>query len=74
MLQKAGSLFDRFLDLQALLSGAILIFMMLLTCYEIIARYVFQTSPAWVSMIGKAVRLPPPCSSFNFAARSSKRE
>ena len=33
-----------------------------------------EISPACVSMIGSAVKLPPPNSSFNFAARSNKRE
>jgi hypothetical protein len=31
-------------------------------------------SPAWVSMIGRAVSEPPPSSFFIFAARSSSRE
>ena len=30
-----------------------------------------ETSPPWVSMIGRAVKEPPPCSSPNFAALSS---
>ena len=33
-----------------------------------------DTSPAWVSMIGSAVRDPPPSSSLSFTARSSRRE
>ena len=32
-----------------------------------------DTSPAWVSMIGRAVREPPPFSSLRRAARSSSR-
>ena len=30
-----------------------------------------ETSPAWVSIIGKAVKEPPPLLSFNLAARSN---
>jgi hypothetical protein len=33
-----------------------------------------ETSPAWVSMIGSAVREPPPRSSESLQARSSNRE
>ena len=33
-----------------------------------------DTSPAWVSMIGRAVSEPPPSSSFSFTERSSRRE
>jgi len=48
LLRKAGSIFDRFIDVQAFAAAAMLLFMMLLTCYEVIARYIFQTAPAWV--------------------------
>ena len=33
-----------------------------------------DTSPAWVSITGSAVKLPPPSLSDSFDARSSKRE
>ena len=33
-----------------------------------------ETSPPWVSIIGKAVNDPDPLSSFSFADLSSKRE
>jgi len=33
-----------------------------------------ETSPAWVSIIGRAVREPAPSSSLSLDARSSKRE
>ena len=32
-----------------------------------------ETSPAWVSMNGRAVSDPPPFASFSLAARSSRR-
>jgi hypothetical protein len=39
----------------------------------LVAMYA-DTSPAWVSMTGKAVREPPPMSLDILAARSSRRE
>ena len=33
-----------------------------------------ETSPAWVSMIGRAVSDPPPSSLDSFADRSNRRE
>ena len=38
-----------------------------------VGRDIGRTSPAWVSMMGSAVREPPPFSSLNLAARSSRR-
>ena len=56
-LKKVDAYFDRFLDIQAFAACVMLIFMMLLTCYEIIARYIFQTSPAWVLEICEYILL-----------------
>ena len=47
-LKKTERLFDRLIDLQALIACAMLTLMMFLTCYEVISRYVFAKSPAWV--------------------------
>ena len=37
-------------------------------------KFLTDTSPAWVSAMGRAVMLPPPSSSLRWAARSSSRE
>lgn len=48
LLRKAGSIFDRLIDVQGFLAASMLLFMMLITCYEVIARYIFGTASAWV--------------------------
>lgn len=44
---KPGRLFDGLLNAMAAISGAILIFMMLLVCYDVVMRYLFRNPTGW---------------------------
>lgn len=44
---KAGMWFDRLLNAMAAIAGAILLFMMLLVCYDVVMRYLFRNPTGW---------------------------
>jgi len=45
---KANNLFDRILDITAFLGGALLVFLILSVCWEVILRYFFNRPTSWV--------------------------
>jgi len=48
VLEKTGNFFDKFVNFLAFIAGLILIFVMLLVCYDVVMRYVFHNPPGWV--------------------------
>ena len=45
---KANAVFDRILDITAFLGGALLVFLILSVCWEVILRYFFNSPTSWV--------------------------
>jgi len=45
---KANAVFDRILDMTAVLAGALLVFLILSVCWEVILRYFFNSPTSWV--------------------------
>ncbi len=47
LLNRSGRWFDGILNAMAVVSGAILLFMMLLICYDVVMRYLFRNPTGW---------------------------
>jgi TRAP-type C4-dicarboxylate transport system permease small subunit len=45
---KANAVFDRVLDITAFLGGALLVFLILSVCWEVVLRYFFNKPTSWV--------------------------
>ena len=45
---KANAVFDRILDITAFLGGALLVFLILSVCWEVVLRYFFNRPTVWV--------------------------
>ena len=45
---KANAVFDRILDMTAVLAGALLVFLILSVCWEVVLRYFFNKPTSWV--------------------------
>ena len=48
LLNNAEKIFDRILDILAFMAILMLIFMMLVVCYDVVMRYIFHNPPGWV--------------------------
>jgi TRAP-type C4-dicarboxylate transport system permease small subunit len=55
-----NNLFDRILDITALLSGALIIFLIISVCYEVFVRYFFNKPTTWVTEFGAYIMLWAP--------------
>lgn len=47
LMEKAGRWFDRVINAMAVITGVILLFMMLLVCYDVVMRYLFRNPTGW---------------------------
>ena len=45
---KANAVFDRILDITAVLAGALIVFLILSVCWEVVLRYFFNRPTSWV--------------------------
>ena len=47
-LEKGGEIFDHVINFLAFLAGALVILLMLITCFQVVMRYVFHSPFGWV--------------------------
>ena len=55
-----GHIFDRILDLTALLSGALIIFLIISVCWDVGLRFFFNKPTTWVTEFGSYIMLWAP--------------
>lgn len=48
LLKKGEEIFGHVIDFLGFLSGLLLLFLMLITCYEVVMRYLFRSPSGWV--------------------------
>ena len=68
----AGRIFDRILDGTALLSGALIIFLIIIVCCEVGLRYFFNRPTTWVTEFGAYIMLWAPFLVTAYVLRAGK--
>ena len=68
----ASSIFNRILDGTALLSGALIIFLIIIVCCEVALRYFFNRPTTWVTEFGAYIMLWAPFLVAAYVLRAGK--
>ena len=59
-IKRAEKTFDRFLDILAVFSSILICFMLCIVCFEVVARYFFNSPTTWVIEISSIILLFTP--------------
>ncbi len=59
-IKRAEKIFDRVLDILAAFSSILICFMLCIVCYEVVARYFFNSPTTWVVEISSIILLVTP--------------